>query len=155
MSARSGALLAALALGLVSSGCGQKKSEECTALVKVINEGVQALERQDKAEGDAAGLVALKAMADVLDKIAGDAARLTLATRELTAFSGEYQSMAREVSRSAREMVVAAEAKDETKMTSAQATMGVAEQNAFSGSALGTKWSDPNKRSAFFGSFAY
>jgi hypothetical protein len=38
---------------------------------------------------------------------------------------------------------------------SAQATMGVAEQNAFSGSVLGTKWSDPNKRSAFFGSFAY
>ena len=38
---------------------------------------------------------------------------------------------------------------------SAQATMGVAEQNAFSGSSLGTKWSDPNKRSAFFGSFAY
>jgi hypothetical protein len=38
---------------------------------------------------------------------------------------------------------------------SANATMGVAEQNAFSGSVLGTKWSDPNKRSAFFGSFAY
>jgi hypothetical protein len=38
---------------------------------------------------------------------------------------------------------------------SAHATMGVAEQNAFSGSILGTKWSDPNKRSAFFGTFAY
>jgi hypothetical protein len=38
---------------------------------------------------------------------------------------------------------------------SAQATLGVAEQNAFSGSTLGTKWSDPNKRSAFFGTFAY
>jgi hypothetical protein len=38
---------------------------------------------------------------------------------------------------------------------SAQATMGVAEQNAFSGAILGTKWSDPNKRSAFFGTFAY
>jgi hypothetical protein len=38
---------------------------------------------------------------------------------------------------------------------SAQATMGVAEQNAFSGAILGTKWSDPNKRSAFFGPFAY
>jgi hypothetical protein len=36
-----------------------------------------------------------------------------------------------------------------------QATMGVAEQHSFSGSALGTKWSDPNKRSAFFGTFSY
>ena len=36
-----------------------------------------------------------------------------------------------------------------------QATMGVADQNSFSGSTLGTKWSDPNKRSAFFGTFSY
>jgi hypothetical protein len=36
-----------------------------------------------------------------------------------------------------------------------EATMGVADQNAFSGSALGTKWSDPDRRSAFFGTFAY
>lgn len=35
-----------------------------------------------------------------------------------------------------------------------EATMGVADQNAFSGSTLGTKWSDPNKRSAFFGTFS-
>jgi hypothetical protein len=36
-----------------------------------------------------------------------------------------------------------------------QATVGMADQNAFSGTSLGTKWSDPNKRSAFFGTFAY
>lgn len=36
-----------------------------------------------------------------------------------------------------------------------KATMGVADQNAFTGSLLGTKWSDPNKRSAFFGTFSY
>ena len=35
------------------------------------------------------------------------------------------------------------------------ATLGTTLQNAFSGSSLGTKWSDPNKRSAFFGTFAY
>ena len=35
------------------------------------------------------------------------------------------------------------------------ATIGVAEKNAFSGTSLGSKWSDPNKRSAFFGTFAY
>jgi hypothetical protein len=33
--------------------------------------------------------------------------------------------------------------------------MGVANQHLFTGSALGTKWSDPNKRSAFFGTFSY
>ncbi len=36
-----------------------------------------------------------------------------------------------------------------------QASMGVADQHSFSGSTLGTKWSDPNKRSAFFGTFSY
>jgi len=35
------------------------------------------------------------------------------------------------------------------------AHLGQADQNAFTGSALGTKWSDPNKRSAFFGTFSY
>lgn len=37
----------------------------------------------------------------------------------------------------------------------AHADMGTTEVNAFSGSALGTKWSDPNKRSSFFGTFSY
>jgi hypothetical protein len=36
-----------------------------------------------------------------------------------------------------------------------QAEMGVAEAHAFSGTALGTRWSDPNKRSAFFARFHY
>jgi hypothetical protein len=35
------------------------------------------------------------------------------------------------------------------------ATVGVADAHAFTGSSLGTKWSDPNKRSAFFGTFSY
>jgi len=35
-----------------------------------------------------------------------------------------------------------------------QAEMAVANQNSFSGSMLGTKWSDPNKRSAFYGTFS-
>ena len=36
-----------------------------------------------------------------------------------------------------------------------QAEMGLAAEHAFTGSALGTKWSDPNRRSAFFGTFSY
>jgi len=36
-----------------------------------------------------------------------------------------------------------------------QSEMGVAEAHSFSGQGLGTKWSAPGKRSAFFGTFAY
>ena len=35
------------------------------------------------------------------------------------------------------------------------AEMGTTIENAFSGSSLGTRWSDPNKRSAFYGVFSY
>lgn len=35
------------------------------------------------------------------------------------------------------------------------ATLGVAEKNTFEGVGLGVKWSDPNKRSAFFGTFSH
>jgi len=34
------------------------------------------------------------------------------------------------------------------------ATLGTTETNVFSGTSLGVKWSDPNKRSAFFGTFS-
>ena len=35
------------------------------------------------------------------------------------------------------------------------AEIGMTEQHVFSGTGLGTKWSNPNRRSAFFGTFAY
>jgi hypothetical protein len=35
------------------------------------------------------------------------------------------------------------------------ASLGTTVENAFSGPGLGTKWSDPNKRSGFFGTFTY
>ena len=35
------------------------------------------------------------------------------------------------------------------------AAIGTAASHSFMGSQLGTKWSDPNKKSAFFGSFSY
>jgi hypothetical protein len=36
-----------------------------------------------------------------------------------------------------------------------KADMGLAAEHAFTGTGLGTKWSDPNRRSAFFGTFSY
>ena len=35
------------------------------------------------------------------------------------------------------------------------AEMGTTAENAFSGTALGTRWSDPNKHSGFFGTFSF
>ena len=35
------------------------------------------------------------------------------------------------------------------------AEMGTTDENEFSGPSLCTKWSDPNKRSSFFGTFSY
>ena len=35
------------------------------------------------------------------------------------------------------------------------ADMGITVENTFNGTSLGTKWSDPNKRSGFFGTFSY
>jgi len=35
------------------------------------------------------------------------------------------------------------------------AQMGATDENVFEGASLGTRWSDPNKRSAFFGTFSY
>jgi hypothetical protein len=39
--------------------------------------------------------------------------------------------------------------------TLADAALGVAEEHSFDGTGLNTKWSAPNKRSAFFGTFVY
>ena len=39
--------------------------------------------------------------------------------------------------------------------TVTDAAMGTAEEHAFSGAGLGTKWSAPHKRSAFWGTFVY
>ena len=36
-----------------------------------------------------------------------------------------------------------------------RAEMGTTDENEFSGASLRTKWSDPNKRSSFFGTFSY
>jgi hypothetical protein len=36
-----------------------------------------------------------------------------------------------------------------------KAAIGQTNENSYSGDALGSRWSDPNKRSAFFGTFSY
>jgi hypothetical protein len=114
-------------LAVGASGCGQKKVTECNSLIQVINTGVASLEKGPKLEGDPAnGVADLKAMADSMDKVAGDAAKVELTIPELKKYSTDYQAMAKEVSKAAREMAAAADAKDVQKITTSQTAMEAA-----------------------------
>jgi hypothetical protein len=114
--------LAALGLLFGASACGQKKIAECNSLIEVINKGVQSLENAPKA-ADPGGTADFKAMAETMDKVAADAAKVELSIPELKKYSTEYQTMAKDVAKAARDMAVAAEAKDMAKLTAAQAAM--------------------------------
>jgi hypothetical protein len=113
------ALVAASGLVVGASGCGQSKVSECNALIEVINRGVQSLEKP----GEKNGAGELKVMAEAMDKVATDAAQVKLSLPELQKYSTEYQNMAKEVARAARDMAAASEAKDPEKSNSAQAAM--------------------------------
>lgn len=114
------ALVAALGLVAGASGCGQTKVSECNALIEVINKGVQSIEKGTKVGGDQGGSADLKAMADAMEKVAADAAQVKLTTPELQKFSTEYQAMAKDVAKAARELAAAAEANDHDKSNAAQ-----------------------------------
>ncbi|AKT39751.1 hypothetical protein [Chondromyces crocatus] len=117
------ALLVGAGLLALVTGCGQNKISECNALIEVINKGVQSLEKGQKANPDPTGAADLKVMADAMEKVAADAAVVKLTLPELQKFSTDYQGMAREVSKAARDMAAAAEAKDPDKINVAQAAM--------------------------------
>jgi hypothetical protein len=116
-------VLSAVGILLGGAGCGQKKINECNALIQVINTGVQNLEKGGKFSGDPSGVGELKSMADAMDKVAGDAAKVDLTIPELKKYSTDYQAMAKEVAKAARDMAAAAEAKDANKINAAQAAM--------------------------------
>ncbi|HSO00615.1 MAG TPA: hypothetical protein VLS89_20125, partial [Candidatus Nanopelagicales bacterium] len=107
----------------LATGCGQSKISECNALIEVINKGVQSLEKGQKAGSDPTVAADLKAMADAMEKVAGDASQVKLTIPELQKFSTEYQTMSKEVAKAARDMATAAEAKDPEKINAAQAAM--------------------------------
>lgn len=116
--------LAGGTLLLSASACGQKKITECNNLIQVINTGVQSLEKGGKLQADDGGANAnLKTMADAMDKVAVDASKVELTVPELKKFSGDYQGMAKDVAKAAREMLAAADAKDVKRMNDAQTAM--------------------------------
>lgn len=117
------AFVAALGLVAGAGGCGQNKVSECNALIEVINKGVQSIEKGTKAGTDQGGSSELKAMADAMDKVAADAAQVKLTTPELQKFSGEYQAMAKDVAKAARDLATAADANDAEKSNAAQSAI--------------------------------
>ncbi|TKD00807.1 hypothetical protein [Polyangium fumosum] len=112
---------AALLVG--ATACGQKKVGECNQLIEVINKGVESLNKTPKGGTDPTGANELKSMADAMDKVAADAAKVELTIPDLKKYSTEYQAMAKDVAKAARDMAAAAEAKDLAKINSAQAAL--------------------------------
>ncbi len=119
-------IFAAGMMAVTAMGCGQKKITECNALVNVINGGVAALEKAPSNEGDPSRVSDLRAMADTMDKIAGDTAKIELTLPELKKVSIDYQKMAKDVAKAERDLAKAAEDKDTAKRAAAEAALDAA-----------------------------
>jgi hypothetical protein len=115
---------AAGALAMAGSGCAQKKLAECNALVQVINSGVVSIEKTPRNEADPTGVSDLKAMAEAMDKIAGEAAGVQITVPELKRLRDDYQKMAKEIARAERELAGATQDRD--KRTAAEAALDAA-----------------------------
>jgi hypothetical protein len=119
-----GAVMGALLLG--STGCGQKKSTECNALISVINAGVQALEKTPKADADPTGVSDLKAMAEAMDKVAADTEHIQLSIPEIQKLSADYQKMVKDIAKAERDLAAAAQERDPPKRSAAEAALETA-----------------------------
>jgi len=114
--------LAALPFGVLS--CGAAKQNGCTALINVVNGGLQDLENgQQQAKNDPSESTELRVMSGALEKAGAAAAQLELTLPELKAISLRYQAMARDVSKHARDIADAADKKDLDKLAKSRALL--------------------------------
>jgi hypothetical protein len=132
------ALFVGLPLAAGLAGCGQKKITECNGLVTVINAGVVSLEKAPKNEADPTGVSDLRAMADSMDRVGGEAAAVQLTLPELKKLRDDYQRMAKDIAKAERELATAAQdqaaagsdpdkkAQSLTRRTAAEATLDTA-----------------------------
>jgi DNA repair ATPase RecN len=113
------------ALALCAFGCGeQKKIKECNSLINVINSGVDKIQKNTSVTPDGGTpVVELRALADEMDGIAAEAAKVELTQPELKKLAERYQSMAGEVAVSARELAAAVDKVDVDEMQKAQSRM--------------------------------
>jgi hypothetical protein len=115
-----------IALLAGTTGCGQKKIAECNAVVQVINAGVVSLEKAPRNEADPTGVSDLKAMAEAMDKIAGQALALQLTIPDLKKMRDEYQKMSKDIAKAERELAAAAQDRDGARRTAAEAALDAA-----------------------------
>ena len=112
-----------LALATLPS-CGAAKQNGCTALISVVNGGLQDLENgQQQAKNDPSESTELRVMSEALEKAGASAAQLELTLPELKAISLRYQAMARDVSKHARDIADAADKKDLDKLAKSRALL--------------------------------
>ena len=114
-----------MTLVLGAGACAdQTKVKECNALVEVINNGVEKIQKVATVAPDGGTPVSeLRAMADTMDVLAGDCAKVELSIAELQKYSGDYQAMAKEVAAAARDLAKAVDKVDMEQMSKAQAQM--------------------------------
>ncbi len=120
-------LAAALWCGLlvIASGCGEhKKIKECRALIGVINQSVERIQKRASVAPDGGAAVAeLRALAGDMDEIVNKAAKVELSLAELTKLRERYGAMVGEVAEAARKLAAAVDKVDVEKMTKAQNRM--------------------------------
>jgi hypothetical protein len=123
---RTGAAAVAFSVLLVCvSGCGQKRVAECNALIKVINGGVEALEKAPRTE-DPTGVADLQAMASTMEKVGQDMATAPLTIVETKRFATDYQKMAKDIVKAERDLAAAATARDIDKRAAADKALEAA-----------------------------
>jgi len=124
---RHGLVGLAMVLGLLApiSGCGeQKKITECNALVGVINTGVDKIQNVTRSSPDGGAAVAeLRALATEMDTVAAEAKKVELTLPALKKFSADYQALATELAKAARDLATAVDNVDMEKMAKAQGEM--------------------------------
>jgi hypothetical protein len=101
-------------------GCGPvRKIKECGKVTGTINDGVT---KAKAAVGSGpAGPAELRKIAEVYDGLAADMGKIEVTTPEVKKEADEYQTMAREVARAAREAAAATESRDKPKVVAARA----------------------------------
>ena len=114
-----------LAVAVTSTGCGSDvKSTECAAFVAVVNDGLTKVQKAISTSPDESQPLHL--LADEMDAIAERAAATKLSLPKLQKLSSDYQALAKEVAKAAREFATAVENIDREKMKVAQGHISAA-----------------------------
>jgi hypothetical protein len=86
----------------------KRKIVECNALIKIINKAVEDL--NGRADDGSDPVDDYKVMADTMARVADDVSKLETTDKQLKKLSDDYHGMARNVSKSARDLIKAADA---------------------------------------------